>query len=417
MRVLHLSTSDIRGGAARGAFWLHRALRDKGVDSRMLVGRKYSDDSDVDVLAGSLAPATERVRGVLDQLPLRRYAKTDDSFWTVGWLPRNVSRAVAARRPDLVHVHWTGGGFLPVDTLSHLDCPVVWTMRDMWAFTGGCHYTAGCARYADGCGCCPQLKSERPGDLSNLMWQRKHDAWRNIDLWLVPISGWLADCARSSGIFGDAPIHVIPNGVDSNRFRPMPRDEARAEMGFLPDKRYILFGALGALEDKRKGFGQFVDAISQVGRFLERSDDVELVVFGASPSDALERVGIASRFVGHIDDDELLAVLYSASDVMVAPSLQEAFGKTLVEAMACGTPVVAFDSGGPAEIVLHKRTGYLAKPFEPEDLARGIAWCLQNGRRDDVGHAARARAAGEYGTGLVADRYLDHYRRILTRNS
>jgi len=147
MRVVHLSTTDVQGGAARGAYWLHRALADAGVDSQMLVGRKYSDDDSVHSLSGFLAPMRERVRNALDHLPLRTYQKTEEAFWTVGWLPRRVKNAVAALKPDIVHLHWTGGGFMPIDALATLPYPLVWTLRDMWAFTGGCHYTAGCDRY------------------------------------------------------------------------------------------------------------------------------------------------------------------------------------------------------------------------------------------------------------------------------
>ena len=147
MRILHLSTSDIRGGAARGTYWLHQALRDRGVDSLMLVGRKFSQDGSVSTVGGPLARVSERVRDAMDLLPLRRYDKTDESFWTVGWVPRRIRRVVESLRPDIIHLHWTGGGFLPISALRSLGRPLVWTLRDMWAFTGGCHYSAGCDRY------------------------------------------------------------------------------------------------------------------------------------------------------------------------------------------------------------------------------------------------------------------------------
>ena len=152
MRVLHLSTFDIRGGAARGAYWLHRALCDAGLDSQMLVGRKYGSDPTVSELREPLHRLASAVRGRLDGLPLRGYRKTRDSFWTIGWLPDRINSIVAAHGPDIVHLHWTGAGFLSVDTVRNLPCPVVWTLRDMWAFTGGCHYTAGCERFTRACG-------------------------------------------------------------------------------------------------------------------------------------------------------------------------------------------------------------------------------------------------------------------------
>jgi glycosyltransferase involved in cell wall biosynthesis len=287
-------------------------------------------------------------------------------------------------------------------------------MRDMWAFTGGCHYSAGCERYAEACGCCPQLRSENENDLSRRMWQRKHAAWQGTDpFWLVPISSWLADCARRSGLFERKPIHVIPNGIDTSCFRPFEQTAAKASWQLPADRHHILFGAIGATDDVRKGFHHMVDAV----RILAAdgwSDRAELVVFGGAAAVDFPELGLPIRSVGEVRDDEALARLYSAGDVMVAPSEQEAFGKTLVEAMACGTPVVAFASGGPLDIVEHARTGYLAEPFDAASLARGIAWCIEDqDRRRLLGRHARARAEREFEIGTVAGLYHALYRRVL----
>ncbi len=412
MRVLHLSGSDIRGGAARGTFWLHRALAAQGVDSLMLVGRKYSDDGNVSTVSGALAPVTERLRDLLDPLPLRRYDVTGESFWTLGWLPRRIRGAVDAFAPDVVHLHWIGGGFLPVAALRGLGRPVVWTLRDMWGFTGGCHYTAGCRRYETACGACPQLRSGREDDVSRATARRKQHLWRDVPMTLVPISNWLAGCARRSTVLGRHRIEVIPNGIDVRRFRPVPRAEARAAWDFSPSKRYILFGALGALADARKGYHELVEA----ARILAHdcwSTRAELVVFGDLAPEGAGELALPARFLGHIDDDDRLAQLYSAGDVMVTPSLQEAFGKTLIEAMACGTPVVAFDGTGPADIVVHHETGWLAAQGNAADLAAGISWCLSDpARTAALGTAARRRAEALFDIDVVAGRYRALYERL-----
>jgi glycosyltransferase involved in cell wall biosynthesis len=414
MRVVHLATSDIRGGANRGSYWLHKALCGLGVDSIMLVGRKYSEDEHVLQIGGPLAPAQEWLRGVLDSLPLRFYEKTDESYWTIGWVPRAIRHAVNGVAPDLVHVHWTGGGFLPVESMAKLSLPVVWTLRDMWAFTGGCHYTAGCERFREGCGLCPQLRSDREEDLSRTVWQRKHRLWGDkSNLTLVPISNWLAECASSSEIFANADVTVIPNGIDAQRFRPIDRTKARKMWGLDPAKRYIMFGALEALQDERKGFKQLAEA-TRIMAAACWSKRAELVVFGDLASDTTPPLGLRTHFIGRVDDDERLAHLYAAADVMVVPSLQEAFGKTVIEAMACGVPVVAFDHGGPADIIVHRETGYLAEAFDAADLAHGIAWCLDNpGRTEALGRKARARVDAEYDLNVMAIHYLDLYRNIL----
>ncbi|MBE0530841.1 MAG: glycosyltransferase family 4 protein [Rhodospirillales bacterium] len=415
MRILHISTSDTRGGAARGSYGLHQALCEAGVDSLMLVGRKYSDDERVVPLAGATARVHEWVRDSLDQLPLNGYRKTDASFWTVGWVPRGLSRAIEALRPDIVHLHWIGGGFMPIGALRSIPVPVVWTLRDMWAFTGGCHYTAGCTGYRTSCGHCPQLGSTHENDLSRVVWRNKSKAWAGLDLWLVPISDWLAKCAGQSSLFADVPTRVIPNGVDSRRFRPVPPAEARAAWGLAPDKRYILFGAVGALSDERKGFGHLVEAANVLAA-SHSTAPAELLVFGDIAPDVSPQLGLKTHFLGHIDDDAQLARLYAGADVMVAPSLQEAFGKTLIESMSCGTPVVAFASGGPLDIVAHRENGYLAHPFVATDLANGVAWCLDSpGRTEELGRRARRRVKERFDMGIVVQHYSDLYESILAR--
>ena len=219
-----------------------------------------------------------------------------------------------------------------------------------------------------------------------------------------------------STLLPERPIEVIPNGIDVGCFTPTPREEARAAWDLPPNKRYILFGALGALTDKRrKGYNHFVEAT----RILARScwtTRAEVLVFGDTAPEMERDIALPARFFGHINDDRRLAQLYTAADVMVAPSLQEAFGKTVAEAMACGTPVVAFDGTGPADIVLHQQTGYLASPFDAHDLARGVEWCLATPERSSsLGEAARQRAEAQFDIGAVAGRYADLYRRVVAQ--
>ena len=174
-KILHLSSFDldVGNGAARGSLWLHNAIRGNGFDSSMVVGRKRSDDPSIAAMPGAVGPLAAALRMRLDRLPLRHYAKTADSFWTIGWLPCRVDRLMKEVDPDIVHLHWVGSGFLPIQALREFRRPIVWTMRDMWTFTGGCHYTAGCERYRERCGCCPQLQSDQAGDLSRVIWERK----------------------------------------------------------------------------------------------------------------------------------------------------------------------------------------------------------------------------------------------------
>ena len=415
LRVLHLNTFD-DSGASRGSVWLHRALRRKKVDSLVLVGRKTSDDPTI-LTPDGIGRMAAKLRMRLDQLPLRSYQKTDEAFWSIGWLPAWIGAQVRALRPDIIHLHWVGNGFLGIREIAALGRPLVWTLRDMWPMTGGCHYTGDCIGYRESCGRCPQLRSAEPRDLSRRVWESKLRHWRGADLSLVPISAWLDECVKHSPLLRSFPSTVIPNGLDIETFRPYDKDAARRQWNLPTDRRIMLFGAINAMRDPRKGFAELVEALRVLARTGDRSD-VLMVVFGDLTPCDLPDTGIAWRHLGFIDDDRLLAQLYAAADLSIAPSIQEAFGKTLIEAMACGAPVVAFASGGPKDIVSHRRDGYLAQPFRPDDLAAGMAWCLDALDRGELLAArARAKVEAEFDIDLVADRYIDLYRRILAGES
>lgn len=415
LRVLHLSSYDAHDGAARGSTWLTKALLSRGVEAPLVVGRKHSNDPAISSLPGKVAPFSARLRMKFDRLPLQLYHKSQEAFWTVGWLPCRVNRLMREFAPDIVHLHWVGAGFLSIAALKQFDCPVVWTLRDMWTFTGGCHYTAGCQRYRQMCGGCPQLRSHRDADLSRTIWNMKQRHWHGLDLWFVAISQWLADCARASPLLSSFPIEVIPNGVDLGHFQPTIRSVARQAWDLPPDRPIVVYGAMRALQDPRKGYPELIAAIRKL-KEGGRAEDLMLVVFGDPNVGELPDLEIASRNVGYVGDDQQLSRLYSAADVAVVPSLEEAFGKTVVEAMACGTPVVAFDIGGPRDIITHLHDGFLAQPESADDLARGIAWALDQMKRGPaLGERARAKVEAEFDIDVVAASYERLYRRILER--
>jgi glycosyltransferase involved in cell wall biosynthesis len=180
-------------------------------------------------------------------------------------------------------------------------------------------------------------------------------------------------------------------------------------LGLPSRKCSILFGAERATSDRRKGYELLQQALGQAA--IDR-DTADIIIFGESQSACSG--GFETHCLGYLCEDESLRLAYSAADVMVVPSRQEAFGQTASEAMACGTPVVAFDATGLKDIVDHRQNGYLAKPFETADLAYGIQWILEDGeRRRRLSRNAREKAVQEFDQELQARRYLDLYQRIL----
>jgi glycosyltransferase involved in cell wall biosynthesis len=416
LKTLLLSTMDLEGGAARATYRLHDGLKRVGVDSRMLVQRKIGTDETVARDPGSFARLRALAAPHLDRLPLHLYAQQQRAHWGIGWLPtRATARAAMAVEADIVNLHWVSGGFLSIGALSGLGRPLVWTLHDMWAFTGGCHYSQGCAGYLQRCGRCPQLASTRERDLSRWVWSRKRKALDRLDLTIVTPSRWLADCARSSSLLRDRRVETIPNGLNLDRFKPIDRLLARDLLSLPQGRKLILFGALGSTSDPRKGFQQLLPALRRLAS-QGWSCEADVVIFGASEPKDPPRIGLTTHFAGQVNDDLSLALLYSAADVFVAPSLEDNLPNTVLEAIACGTPAAAFSLGGMPDMIEHQQTGYLAKPLDSEDLARGISWILEDEVRGGaLRRNARAKAEREFELCANAQRYRELFAELLAR--
>lgn len=412
MKILLLNTTDTKGGAARAAYRLHQGLGDLGISSQMLVQEKFSSDTMVHAPGNRVEQGIARGRISFDALPLKCYSQTRKANFSLQWLPERIASQVATLTPDIINIHWTGSAFLRWETLARFKQPVVWTLHDMGAFTGGCFYAHDCQGYTASCGKCPQLGSHREKDLSRWMWRRKAKAWRNLDLTVVTPSHWLAKCAMESSLFRDIPIKVIPNGVDISKYRPIPQSTARELLRLSQNKHIIMFGSLNATSDRRKGFHLLQPALQKLSQ-AGWGEKAQVVVFGASQGSNSPELGFKTDYLGTLKDDLSLALAYSAADVFVLPSLQENLANTVMEALACGTPCVAFDIGGMPDMIENESNGYLAKPYQVEDLAAGIAWVLDNSQRlQKLSNRAREKVAQKFTQEIQAHRYRQLFEAI-----
>jgi glycosyltransferase involved in cell wall biosynthesis len=409
IRVLHLSSFDLAGGAARAAYRIHRGMLGMGIDSQFVVQHKQGSDPTV-ITAESKVYA--KLRSLADSAPINFHPHRQQMF-SPQWCPDALLKSVNRFSPDIINLNWVCNGFVPVEALAKFKQPLVWTLQDMWAFTGGCHYTLGCDRYQDNCGNCPQLKSDRDRDLSRWVWQRKFKAWQNLNLTIVTPSTWMAECVRSSSLFQELPLKIIPFGLDTEKFTPHNSQKARQELKLPQDKHLVLFGAIDATGDTRKGSHLLQQALQQLSQSQWR-EQIELVIFGASEPEKPIDFGFRVHYLGHLNDDLSLRMAYSAADVMVAPSIEEAFGQTASESLACGTPVVVFERTGLADIVDRHQNGYIANYSDIDDLARGITWVLEDKERhQQLRYYAREKAEREYAWTVQANRYLSLFEKIL----
>jgi glycosyltransferase involved in cell wall biosynthesis len=411
-----MNTSD-QGGAGIAACRLHRGLKSLGVHSNILVQTKLTDDFTVIEQQAKLNRKIAQASPNLTTWPLPLYRQREPLLFSPQWFPDGLTAQVAQLNPDIINLHWVCWGLLQIETLPKFNQPLVWTFHDMWAFTGGCHYAGQCDRYRDSCGSCPQLHSSKNWDLSRWVWQRKDRAWKNIHLTVVTPSSWLAKCTSSSGLFKDRRIEVIPNGIDTQIYKPIDKQLARLLLNLPKDKHIVLFGAMSSTSDRRKGFHLLQPALKSLSQ-SGWQDRIELLVFGSSEPSEPPEFGFNCRYLGRLHDDISLAVLYSAADVFVAPSIEDNLPNTIMEAIACGTPCVGFKIGGIPEMIEHHANGYLARPDEPEDLAQGIAWVLENAdRHQKLSQSAREKAECEFTQDLQARRYMSLFAEILAKDN
>ena len=424
MRVLHLSTGDAGGGAARAAHRLHTGLRGLGVDSSMLVLRRTSGDPTSHKVRFATDPWTRLRRSYRNRQIRRDFARYQptlpagfewfsDDRTEVGYdLIRNV---VSSGPWDVINLHWVGGLVDHALFFPQLPpaVPLVWRLADMGALTGGCHYDGGCGKFAATCGACPVLGSTVDDDLSRQVWRRRHAAMAGIPdgrMTLVGTSRWIAAESRRSSLLKRFPVRVIPNGLDTEAFAPQEKRAARDALGVPAEAAVVLFVA-EATDVRRKGFAYLVDALGRLGAV----PNLFLLSIGERLPSLPADLRLPRLHLGRVNDDHKLSTAYSAADVFVIPSLQESFGQTVTESMACGTPVVGFDAGGIPDMVRPGVTGELAPVGDAAALAAGIAEVLLHPLKwQRNGESCRRVAVDEYGLRLQATRYLDLYRAVST---
>lgn len=422
MRVLHVNADDSKGGAARAAYCLHKGLMHVGHDSAMFVFRRRSNDPAVIALKPSsdLPGRLYRLvhRNILKAARYRYRHSRPDGSEVFSDHRSEYGRVLAKQLPsaDIINLHWVAG------LLDHqaffsgvpLHTPLVWTLHDMNPFTGGCHYDDGCRKYLTGCGACPQLGSDDPHDLSRRIWQRKREIFGQIDpsrLHIVTPSRWLYKEAKRSPLLGRFPICVIPNGVDTIVFAPRDRGISRAVLEVPQNGKLVMFAA-DLAENRRKGFALLKEMLAKV----DSATGLYLISVGRTKPTMSSR--IPHIYLGYINANGLLSLVYSAADLFLIPSLQDNLPNTVLESMACGTPVVGFEVGGIPDMVRPGVTGLLAPPEDVGALRNVTLDLLEDKtRRKEMSANCREIAVKEFSLAVQARSYADLYERILEENS
>jgi glycosyltransferase involved in cell wall biosynthesis len=415
MKVVHINTLDT-GGAAIAAYRIHAGLRDSGMDSNMLVLRQTRSAAGVHAIPCAthdgqcLQRLFTRWGAISGKYPRRPKGLElfSDTHTEV-----NLSGLALLEDADIIHLHWVAGvlNFNNLFALSQ-GKSLVWTLHDMNPFTGGCHYAGHCLHYRQQCGACPQLGSVDDNDLARSIWEKKAAGYNKLSATIVTPSRWLSGCAKQSRLMGRFQVNVIPYGLPIDVFRPRRNETVRRRWGIPESAIVVLFGAEAA-HNPRKGLRYLIQALKLLASEKIRSKKIILLIFGNIPKIDAGDLPFQSVLTGMINEPQLLAEIYSASDVYVIPSMEDNLPNTALESLACGTPIVGFRSGGIADIVDHLHDGFLADTANAVQLAEGIRWFIEE-IENGTSFSARCRnkAQNRYALDIQTRAYKHLYENI-----
>ena len=404
MNVLHVNQSDVSGGAAIASYRLHQGLLAQGIDSRLLVGKVETNGDRV-----AAVPARGHLESLLIGIVRRfgmNYVAIVSTF--------KILRQAFYQNADLLNFHNLHPGYFNYLAISALtkNKPAVYTLHDMWSFTGHCAYSYDCDRWKIGCGKCPypNIYPAVQRDSTRLEWKLKNWAYSYSNLSVVAPSRWLTQQAKHS-MLNRFPIYHIPNGINTQAYQPLDRQQCRSLLGIPTGIKVLMVGAT-SLAAKRKGGELLLGALSSLPGSLKA--EIVLLFLGKGGEAIANSAGIAALNLGYVSSDRLKSIAYSAADLFIYPTRADNLPLMLQESMACGTPMVSFKVGGVPDLVRPGISGYLARPEDTQDFCDGIMQLLEDEPRwEKMSQNCRQIALAEYSLELQTQRYIELYDQVL----
>lgn len=411
MKILHIGYSDTLGGASIAMMRLHNSLLNSNVNSKVLVGQKLSKDENV------IGPEKKSEKYINEfKIRLARQKKYiykhDGKFsHSLNIFSSQILKKINKIKPDIVNLHWVNNELISIKQISKIEVPIIWTFNDMWPMCGGEHYSEN-NRYKLGYNKTIKTNEEEGIDLNRYLWNLKKKYWGNNIKLIVCISNWLKKKTEESKLFNNYKTEYVPCALDINKWVPINKDLARKELGLPSDKKILLFMSTNGTKDLRKGF---VYIENYLNNSIQNKDNFLLLNVGKNKFDKFNNhniININETFNGSFDK---LKLFYSASDILLAPSVLEAFGQVVIEAASCGTPSVGFDNTGLSDTIKHRKTGYLAKYLSQKDFDFGVNWLLHelNKNNQIFYNECIQFVKNNFASNIVSKKYIGIYNRIL----
>lgn len=415
MRVLIINTSERIGGAAIAANRLMEALKNNGIKTKMLVRDKQTDQISVVELKKSWWKVWQFIWERVVIWQANHFKKHNLFAVDIANTGTNITALPEFTQADVIHLHWINQGMLSLTDIRRIiqsGKPIVWTMHDMWPFTGICHYAGDCDKYATQCHNCPQLYKGSRKDIAYRTFQKKKKLFEGAQITFVACSRWLESLAKKSDLIKGQTITNIPNAINTNLFKPRDKKQAREKCHLPQDKKLLLFGSV-KITDKRKGIDYLVSACKQIASsYPDFSKELGVVVFGNQAEQYASLFPFPIYPMNYVSNEKELVDIYNAVDLYVTPSLQDNLPNTIVEAMACGIPCIGFNVGGIPQMIDHLHNGYVAEDQSSKDLANGIHWALTEGEYESLSEEACRKAVSSYSESTIAKKYVEIYNKI-----
>ena len=413
MKVLHIGYSDRLGGANIAMIRLHNSLRNIGVNTKVLVGEKFTNDKDI---IGPKFQYEKKINDIKIKFARqKKYLYKYDGKYShsLNIFKSRIVSKIDEIKPDIINLHWINNELMSIKDLSNIKLPIVWTFLDMWPMLGGEHYTDD-NRYIVGYNKASNRKDEKGFDLNRYIWSQKKKYFKNKIDHIICISNWLKNSSKKSALFKDHNVSFIPCAIDIKEWFPDDKTVAREELKLPKDKIILLFLSTNGTKDYRKGYKFVATALEFISKLY---DNIMLLNLGNNVdlNNNINNVfSINNSFNG---DAEKLKKYYSACDILLTPSILEALGQVVIEAASCGVPSIGFKETGIADAVVHKKTGYLANYLDQEDFNLGLKWIINQIKNDKTYFKTRCQefAKQVFSSEVIAKQYVDIYNKVLKK--
>lgn len=395
----------------------HKALLANGINSKAVGHNAFVEG--IEPWPFPFRPAywvTRKLFSLLNRAPLLVYPERSRQLqWSSSWAGFNLAAVEKKFRPNIINLHWLAAGTINLGSMQQVTVPIVWTLHDVWPLTAGCHCNFSCDNWQKTeCVACPQLGAcLLPADLGHMLWKKKHTSCQLSEkLTVVCPSRWLQNMAQQSPLFEGRTIMHIPNCVDTTVFQPLEKNKEKAALKLPMDKVVLAFGAASVFSPY-KGFDLLLAALEQLPKQLK--DKIHIVTFGSLDKELA--LPYSCTHFDFITDPNVLVSLYSASDIFINPSKQDISSNTCMEAAACGTPCLAFQTGGIPEIVINNETGFIVPNYDTNEFSKKLALLIENDAlRNTMGKASREFILATHSMPVIARQYASLYHALAGEN-